>query len=351
MKHYGKLTAAAAAGFMALSAMGVAPVFAAETSAEIPVNKTATKDNSALLPDVNSTVEIKNGPVGTIGTQTVKNGVTAAPGLLSFKENDSTLEINNDKNGYVSTALVVNDENVAPGIYSFIVGDTTNHGTGALEGMTGTKTSYVVLVHVYGDNTPNTVYAYEGSALPTDVNVGKVESLDFAAALQTSTLTLTKNVTGNQSTTNDVFKFAVDVTANATTDGLTYSTDGGTTWAPLKNEDGSFAITKDDMKHGSTIMIGGLTTSDDITITETLTGLDGYSLDSINAPETWTNKNTTTGVASGDAAATGNIDVTYVNKKEGAVPTGILMTAAPYAALVGLGGIFAGFFFRRKRED
>ncbi len=31
MKHYGKLTAAAAAGFMTLSAMGVAPVFAASS--------------------------------------------------------------------------------------------------------------------------------------------------------------------------------------------------------------------------------------------------------------------------------------------------------------------------------
>lgn len=42
MKHYGKLTAAAAAGFMTLSAMGVAPVFAETDTANVTVivNKT-----------------------------------------------------------------------------------------------------------------------------------------------------------------------------------------------------------------------------------------------------------------------------------------------------------------------
>jgi len=37
MKHYGKLTAAAAAGFMTLSAMGVAPVFAETDTANVTV--------------------------------------------------------------------------------------------------------------------------------------------------------------------------------------------------------------------------------------------------------------------------------------------------------------------------
>lgn len=41
----------------------------------------------------------------------------------------------------------------------------------------------------------------------------------------------------------------------------------------------------------------------------------------------------------------------FTNTKDGNVPTGILMTAAPYVAVVGLGGVFAGMFFRRKRED
>uniref|UniRef100_UPI001F583852 QVPTGV class sortase B protein-sorting domain-containing protein n=1 Tax=Faecalibaculum rodentium TaxID=1702221 RepID=UPI001F583852 len=39
------------------------------------------------------------------------------------------------------------------------------------------------------------------------------------------------------------------------------------------------------------------------------------------------------------------------SNKNGDIPTGILMSVAPYAGLVGLGGIFAGLFFRRKRED
>lgn len=43
--------------------------------------------------------------------------------------------------------------------------------------------------------------------------------------------------------------------------------------------------------------------------------------------------------------------VAFTNTKDGTVPTGILMTAAPYVAVVGLGSAFAGMFFRRKRED
>jgi len=46
-----------------------------------------------------------------------------------------------------------------------------------------------------------------------------------------------------------------------------------------------------------------------------------------------------------------NKTVTVTNDKTGTIPTGILMSAAPYVGLVGLGGIFAGLFFRRKRED
>ena len=55
MKHYGKLTAAAAAGFMALSAMGVAPVFAdgPNNDWDVDIVKTITKDAKTAVPNEN----------------------------------------------------------------------------------------------------------------------------------------------------------------------------------------------------------------------------------------------------------------------------------------------------------
>ena len=60
---------------------------------------------------------------------------------------------------------------------------------------------------------------------------------------------------------------------------------------------------------------------------------------------------TTTATIASAAMGNDNKTVTVTNDKTGEIPTGILMTAAPYAGLVALGGIFAGLFFRHKRED
>ena len=44
-------------------------------------------------------------------------------------------------------------------------------------------------------------------------------------------------------------------------------------------------------------------------------------------------------------------ELTITNHKDAVTPTGIVMTFAPYVALIGLAGVFAATFLRKRRED
>lgn len=233
-------------------------------------------------------------------------------------------------------------------------------------------TSYAVLVHVYGDDTPTAITAFAGTTLPADLDakfnttegVEKTENIEFVNKLSTSKVTLTKLIAGNQALTTDNFNFTISVNSGAATDGITYSVDGGENWSPMTWNGTSFSLTKDDLKgvkdkndakEVNKILIGGLTANDRVTITETLA--NGYTVSSVNKPEDWSlndDRTSTSGSAlagNPDGTEIPNIVIDVTNSKQGAVPTGLLMTAAPYAGMLGLGGIFAGLFFRRKREE
>ena len=52
-----------------------------------------------------------------------------------------------------------------------------------------------------------------------------------------------------------------------------------------------------------------------------------------------------------DDAITADTTVAYTNTKAGNVPTGIIMSVAPYAAIVLLGGAGATIVMRKKKEE
>jgi pilin isopeptide linkage protein len=104
------------------------------------------------------------------------------------------------------------------------------------------------------------------------------------------------------------------------------------------------------LKHGQAFRISGLSESDTYDIKEVSADagdgsayLNGY-------------KTTVNGVEAQDRAITGTLtsDATlkaYVNNKDAASPTGIILTIAPYALLVALAGVFAVLFLRRRKEE
>lgn len=355
MKHYGKLTAAAAAGFMALSAMGVVPVFAVEnTTVVTPTDGTYTITKNLTLTDslkpaddVTFTYAFSNG-TGTAGAYVATkepsaefNGVNAD---RVFTLNNTSA--NAEKDTYTTT-FTINPTNLpGAGIFVYELTEKESAKTGAYEGFTDEVETYTIKVGVVLDKDGNKVV----NSVVAVKNGTKVNNLSFAATYDPSDLTVTKVVSGNQAVVGTEFPFKVVIKGqkgeeyklynnNEEVTGATISEDGTYTWTNVQVT----SVAQSDNPTAQ-LTIKGLTASDTYTITET--NSKGYTAsNTVNTGEYADGKTTSTKEL-GDTT-----DVTFTNTKNGTIPTGILMTAAPYAGLVGLGGIFAGLFFRRKRED
>ena len=159
-------------------------------------------------------------------------------------------------------------------------------------------------------------------------------------------LTVSKTVTGNQANQQQDFEFTITVTATEGQELVFKAPEGKT---PTTTVEGNVYTYTIPLKHGESVTIDGLTGDNTYSVSEKKLGYDASYIKTVDE-------------VAGDKVDADHIDnvtatdgaeevIAFTNKKEGAVPTGILMTAAPYVAVVGLGGVFAGMFFRRKRED
>lgn len=362
MKHYGKLTAAAAAGFMTLSAMGVAPVFAADgdNKTEIAIVKTLNLNDTTLnAPKAKFTFSATPATVTDNETKTfnnvsynvysgITNGLTAEGSSLTA-ETAGTPE--NGVVNYTGAKLVAASTGyTAPGLYKYTVTeDNIDTTVGGNDDITKDDIVYTVYVAVQYETVddkevlkPVSILAYKGDA------AAKSDHLQFdnelAESVSANILTVTKHITGSQGVKSKPFTFTVTA-EGAEGDKFKYSTDGGETWSDMTvGEDKKTNTATANLSDGQTVKIKGLSSTDTYSVTE---NKEDYTLDSLTGADT----NDKDNVRASGNLSTGPDNVVFTNKKDGAVPTGILMSAAPYVGLVGLGGIFAGLFFRRKRED
>lgn len=347
MKHYGKLTAAAAAGFMALSAMGV-NVFAAETDQTATVTVTVSKAANVHNPVGTPTFSVEGANVTEMtpsnNAQAIYSGTVVPNGLtVTAAAFDHTGGLDSTTATATGTITINTTafQNANPGqyVYTVSVADikTTKEGAITTDGVTVGDASFTV--NVYKDN--------DGELLMTVVKNGsegaaKNTGLVFADNNYTThSVTITKLITGNQSVSTDKFPFTVEITPSDEGETKHKAVTTGENLVESDNE-----VTAN-LSNGQTITIYGLSAKDMAAISESLEGTTGYTATYKVDDATNATSGTSTSVTTGEQDHT----VTFTNTKNGTVPTGILMTAAPYAGLIGLGGIFAGLFFRRKRED
>ena len=333
MKHYGKLTAAAAAGFMALSAMGVAPVFAEAGVAvnSVEVTKEVTFNHAKPGTDVNFGFSI--------------DPVDGAPAGLSIG-NATYSSTNGSKAIYKATLTVNPTKYTTPGVYSYTLTESALGTTNEYKGIEDTIESKTVKVYV--TTTDGAAPIVEAITVANDEGQtgeeNKLANTVFAADYTTKTLELTKAVKGNQANKNDSFVFNLTL-SGATGEEYSWEVKNGTN----VEDSGKGDKTGIQMKDGWVLTVNGLSDTDSYTITESNDG--GYDSTDVTVNSGTATKNTKTVTNTLVYGERDVENVVFTNNKNGTIPTGILMTAAPYAALVGLGGIFAGFFFRRKRED
>ena len=169
-----------------------------------------------------------------------------------------------------------------------------------------------------------------------------VKTAGFENRYNSHKLTVTKEVQGAQGDRTKAFSFPITITNNGAEVQKEYSykiISGSQTEAGTFTSGTSQTV---QLKHGDSIEITGLTAQDTYTVGE----------------ETVSDYTTTYKIGEAAAAAytdalagsiTADTQITFINSKEGGVPTGLIMSIMPYALMIVFAVAAAAVLFRRKR--
>ena len=401
----GSLGAIALASVMTMS-MG-APVFAAEYNTVIGGTATTTfdkylvMDKQAEVPNASFTYAVTAGKAKAYDVKGKKFEVLAgvdadkvtmagvggtteaavAANTIVFKQGDATL---NDENALVKNYDKATEKYAKktatldfskckftePGIYRYIVTES-----GKNQGVTNdADATRVVDVYVNdasdGKGYKLTIAGYvlhSNADDAPDVSLGEnngsagayvgTKSQGFTNSYDTSDITIRKEVSGNQASRNKYFEFTVNIAGAVP--GTVYDVDltkAETTTqsnaATIKDNEGktnpaTLTVGKDGtvtqkfyLAHGQEIKIQGIAKDSTYNVTE-------------NAEDY---KSTAAGVTDYTDATNGTVVSTdlktsYLNTRDGVIPTGVIMTVAPFAAVTLLGGVGAVTMVMKKRKS
>lgn len=347
--------------------MQVLPGVGTPTIADVTFsNSDATVTEAGSNIDVARTQEART---GTAGTDTVQ---------LDAGEKYAT------KQATVSfTGITFNE----PGIYRYIVTETANADHAAAGIIHDTDVDRVLDVYVVDDG--NGALEVASYVLHTNVSdpvinasMGSADVAAAGAALEDKTdgftneyiskdLVFKKEVTGNQASRDKWFEFTATATNVNDADVFTVSladdnddhtTDGnadatsGTTAATRESNQGKTNPTsvtgaqlkagvKFYLQHGQSIAIRGLAPNAGYTVTEdkedykqTASAVAGFT-------------DATTGTMGEIAGTNKAVKTSWQNQRDGIIPTGVIMTIAPFAAVTLIGGFGAAKITMKKRKD
>ena len=236
-----------------------------------------------------------------------------------------------------------------PGVYRFVINETNNN----LPGVTydSNPTRYLDVFVVADDNNVLSVNSYVLRDAATDIgtNGEYVEDPGVKSSGYTNRLTqydfeFSKTISGNQADKNKRFNFTLTITganpgvypveANDVTDNPTYITVGANGTAT-----GEYSLTD-----GSTVKIIGLNAGAVCTVSENAEDYTAtHSLDGNEA---------VSGNSSGAVTLNSNHSVAFTNTRNGIIPTGVIMTIAPFAiGICVFGAIIIFIISRRKRRS
>ena len=225
-----------------------------------------------------------------------------------------------------------------PGVYYY----TVSEKSGEVAGVTYDSSSTRTLAVYIGNDGRVLGYTFVNENGGTD----SIKSDGFTNSyVNTSDLTITKNVTGNQGDKNKEFTFTIKVTGTESRYNVKKGDDVVATLDSTNGYTGTVTL-----KHGESVVVEGLSAADTYEVTEA----------------TYSDYNTTienNGVAvDGSLTASGNMTastvltsaaktVAYTNNKSVSTPTGVIMNIAPYVLMVALAGGIAFFFLRRRNAE
>lgn len=340
---YKKIAAFVLAGTMAigmsataLAAGGVSTSTGEADVSSINITKKVETDGNTYAPNYTFEFSVTPGPTGDYDGNKVTAGKEGDVNVTGATFTSGT----DVKDEYTATGSLSFDvrKYEKPGVYSYTVKESDVD----YEGIDKDDSSYTV--YVYVANKANGKEYYISNVVSTKDNDDNTkEDITFKNDYgktngKVHSVTIKKVVKGNQADLTKKFDFSLNMTGGE--DGETYK---------VVTPSGDQSITTGGnisgikMGNNDTITVYGLTESDVYNVAEANYDSEGYKtyVDAQSGNET----RETTG--NGKETKTR----TFYNIKEATTPTGIIMSYAPYIAMLAAACILAVVFFNRRRED
>ena len=192
------------------------------------------------------------------------------------------------------------------------------------------------------------------------------KSQGFTNSYDTSDLTLRKQVTGNQASRDKYFEFTLniegaqantkynvaidDADATSKSNAATISANAGQTNVTSITTDATGKATqKFYLQHGQQVTVQGIAKDTDYKVTENTEDYKSTA-NTKDAPVVTTKTNTEAAPVDGKIVST-DLTTGYLNTRDGVIPTGVIMTVAPFAAVTLLGAAGMVTIKMRKKED
>lgn len=311
---------------------------------------------------------------------------------IAFKKGDGSDTHDTTKDAYVKDlaagkkyalkTATLNFSNVRftePGVYRYII---TERGTN--QAITNDADPTRVLdVYVNDDSTETEKkLTIAGYVLHSNVNdepdvaagddfgsAGKytdTKSQGFTNSYDTSDLTLRKEVTGNQASHDKYFEFTLNIDnalpntkynvvidgadATSKTNAATIDANAGkaNVTSIITDENGK-ATQKFYLQHGQQVTVQGIAKDTTYALTENTE--DYKSTANTAANHVVTIKEDTDSAEVNGTIASTDLTTGYLNTRNGVIPTGVIMTVAPFAAVTLLGAAGMVTMKMKKRED
>lgn len=318
------------------------------TEGRVTITSKLTMDKYAVEPnaDFKYTIapaeasELTN--TGMPATAGVEGAVSLSPSSVNYSAEGLSSEDNADGVTKTITAQMsvslVTSRFAAPGIYRYKITQTPPE-------LDGLNVVYKELfLDVYVENGNSGLVA-KGCTLSTAAGSGSKIS-GFENKYVTHKLTITKVVAGNQGDKNKDFEFTVTI-KGADRETYKYGTvkNGVTTMNQTTTKSG--ATFTETLKHGESVIVYGLSSEDKFAVTEADYHGDGYK----TSYKIGDGTNSTEGSSIAEKAI-GNSDTTviFTNTKDVTVPTDVIRTVVPYAAIVAFAAVMGVVFFRPRRN-
>lgn len=343
---------------MLLALVGVAaPAWAEGGSAapHLPVNdnkvtitSTLTMNENAVVPNATfnysiAPAEEKSELTSTSGmpvTAGVKDAVTLSPTSVNYSDKKLTPETTDGITTITAhlSAVLNTSKFTAPGIYRYKI----TQEKPVLDGLNVTHEALFLDVYVENGGTD---YVVKGCTLSAEAGSGK-KADGFVNDYATHNLTIKKVVAGNQGEKNKDFDFTFTIKG---ADGESYKyvtvNSAGTPMEEGTATSGTPVTVR--LKHGASVIVYGLSSNDTYAINEADYSSAGYKT-SYKIGESGTEVEGK--VIEATPIGASNTLVVFTNTKDVTVPTDVIRTVVPYAAIVAFAAVMGVVFFRPRRN-